>query len=244
MTLPLRDPSAPALSERDIEALDQALAELAARPGAGQALDAVSLDGYLCGVLLQPAPVPEPAWLPGVFDVEAPGAGPSPLQALAPQAAFVASLARRRHAELAAAIARRSWFDPWVYELDDPALPPAQATLPWVAGFAAAMDRFPGLMALDHPGLLEPLAVLYAVFDPEDLEDADELLALIEELEPASTLQEAVEDLVHSVLRLADVSLPLPPGGRGRQPPPARSGAPARRPSSGPPGRGGPRRRP
>jgi uncharacterized protein len=79
------------------------------------------------------------------------------------------------------------------------------------------MDRFSGLMAMDHPGLLEPLAILYAGFDPDDLEDADELLAVIETLEPPSSLGEAVEDLVRSVLLLADISRP-------------RSGGPARRP--------------
>ena len=92
--------------------------------------------------------------------------------------------------------------------LDEDSLSPSDLTLPWVAGFAAAMDHFNGLMAIDHPGLLEPLAVLYAVFDPDDLEDADELLAVIETLEPPTTLAEAVEDLVRSVLLLADVSRP------------------------------------
>ena len=95
-----------------------------------------------------------------------------------------------------------------MFEVDEDSLSPSDLALPWVAGFAAAMDHFNGLMAIDHPGLLEPLAVLYAVFDPDDLEDADELLAVIETLEPPTTLAEAVEDLVRSVLLLADVSRP------------------------------------
>jgi uncharacterized protein len=138
-----------------------------------------------------------------------------------PQAQRLATLAQRRHAELEQAIAQRQWFDPWVFEVDVEAeaqdLSASDLTLPWVAGFAAAMDRFSGLMAMDHPGLLEPLAILYAGFDPDDLEDADELLAVIETLEPPSSLAEAVEDLVRSVLLLADISRP-------------RSGGPARRP--------------
>jgi uncharacterized protein len=68
----------------------------------------------------------------------------------------------------------------------------------------------------------EPLAVLYRSFDPDDLEDADELLALIEELEPPADLAEAVEALVNSVLLLADVTRPLastrPGAPRARRP--------------------------
>jgi uncharacterized protein len=52
--------------------------------------------------------------------------------------------------------------------------------------------------------------VLYSHFDPEDLEDADDLLPLIDELEPAATLADAVEDLVRCSLLLADVTRPRP----------------------------------
>jgi uncharacterized protein len=80
--------------------------------------------------------------------------------------------------------------------------------MPWVAGFATACAHFPALMALDDPALLEPLAVLYMHLDPEDLEDADALIAEIETLEPPQDLPEAVEGLVRSTLLLADVSRP------------------------------------
>lgn len=203
----------PPLSPAEFDELDHALANWPAPP---EPLDVVALDGYLCGVLLQPEPVAPQQWLPGVFDADGVAQALPP----GPVAARVATLARRRHAELEAAIAARRWFDPWVFELDDAELAPHAATLPWVAGFAAAMDRFPGLMACPAQELLEPLAVLYAAFDPEDLEDAAELLEEIETLEPPATLQEAVEDLVTSVLRLADVARPGRPGrlGARRQP--------------------------
>ena len=66
--------------------------------------------------------------------------------------------------------------------------------------------------------LLEPLATLttlYRRLDPDELEDADELLAEIETLALPETLVEAVEDLVLSVLLMADVSRPAgrPRGG-------------------------------
>jgi uncharacterized protein len=95
-------------------------------------------------------------------------------------------------------------------------------------------------MRSDSPELAEPLAVLYRCFDPEDLEDAEELLALIEELEPPADLAEAVESLVNSVLLLADVTRPLastrprraaPP--RPRRPGPGVGGKPKPGPRSG-----------
>jgi uncharacterized protein len=200
------------LSDAELTELEQLLDSL---PAPLEPLDISALDGYLCGVLLQPQPVPASQWLRWVGDVEGQALPPGP------QAQRLATLAQRRHAELEQAIAQRQWFDPWVFEVDVEAeaqdLSASDLTLPWVAGFAAAMDRFSGLMAMDHPGLLEPLAILYAGFDPDDLEDADELLAVIETLEPPSSLAEAVEDLVRSVLLLADISRP-------------RSGGPARRP--------------
>jgi uncharacterized protein len=195
------------LSDAELTELEQLLDGL---PEPLEPLDISALDGYLCGVLLQPQPVPASQWLRWVGDVEGQALPPGP------QAQRLATLAQRRHAELEHAVAQRQWFDPWVFEVDAEAdaqdLSASDLTLPWVAGFAAAMDRFGGLMAMGHPGLLEPLAVLYAGFDPDDLEDADELLAVIETLEPPSSLSEAVEDLVRSVLLLADISQPRPSG--------------------------------
>jgi uncharacterized protein len=72
------------------------------------------------------------------------------------------------------------------------------------------------------------MAVLYAAFDPEDLEDADELLEEIETLEPPASLDEAVEDIVQSVMRLADVSRPLPKAVSAPRRPPPRRGPPPR----------------
>ena len=146
----------------------------------------------------------------------------------------------RRHAELDDAIQRRQWFDPWVFELadegdesdaqdspraqdDDDEFDPddtgaVDAVYPWVAGFATALELFPDLMALDPKALTEPLALLYRHLGPDDLEDADELLAEIESLEPPEDLTEAVEGLVRATLLLADIARPV--GGSG---PPARA---------------------
>jgi uncharacterized protein len=166
-----------------------------------QAMDVSALDGYLCGVLLQPRAVPFSRWWPYVVDLEG---------RLAPTNSAldeVQALVQRRHAELNAAIANRQWFDPWIYQLDDDAAP-GECVLPWTAGFAAAMEFFPELMAMDDPELVEPLALLFMHFDPQDLEDADALIAVIDTLEPPTDLGEAVQDVVRALMLLADVSRP------------------------------------
>ena len=190
------------LNEQELDTLQSLMDSL---PDTLDPLDTVMIDGYLCGVLLQPQPVPEAQWLAHIPDVE----GRTPPKRF--DAVLMRSLVLRRYSELNRAIAQRQWFDPWVYELDDQATP-SETVLPWVAGFATAVDLFTLLMDRYEAKLLEPLATLYRHLDPDDLEDAEELLAEIETLAPPETLVEAVEDLVRSVLLMADVSRPQPTG--------------------------------
>jgi uncharacterized protein len=178
-------------------------------------LDVSMLDGFLCGVLVQPQQIALSRWLRHVTDVDG-----RPLPARF-DASRLHALAQRRHAELAAAIGQRLWFDPWVFELGDE--PDAQdrrdtdgdgdaardAALPWVAGIATAFELFPELTRQPAETTLEPLALLYRHLDPDDLEDADELLAEIETLEPVADLAEAVEGLVRATLLLADAAAEL-----------------------------------
>jgi len=218
MTGATHRPAAHPLTERE---LDELQALLDSVPAPLEALDVSMLDGFLCGVLVQPRAIPRARWLPHVTDVDG-----RPLPAR-----FAVSrlheLALRRHAELNDAIARRQWFDPWVFELtaEDNGNEDAsetEAVYPWVAGFATALELFPDLMALDAQALTEPLALLYRHLAPDDLEDADELLAEIEQLEPPADLSEAVEELVRATLLLADISRPVR----------ARSASPGRRRAS------------
>lgn len=190
-------------AERDrLEALLDAL------PPPLEPLDLSALDGFLVGVLLQPRAIARERWLRHVTDLD--GRAPPPGLKLD----TLHGLVQRRHAELERAIAGRQWFDPWVFELeaDDSGDAPlvSQMVLPWVAGFSAALDAFPALLQIDDIALREPLAVLYAHFDPEDLEDAADLRQLIDEIEPPDSIAEAVEDLVRCSLLLADVSRPRP----------------------------------
>ena len=189
----------------DDNGLDRLQALLDALPAPLQPLDVSALDGYLCGVLLQPKLLPPARWLPHVADIESHEAPPGPARD------ELEALVRRRHAELDGAIGDRQWFDPWIYQLDSDdghAASPADSVLPWTAGFAAAMELFPELMALDNPELVEPLALLFMHFDPEDLEDADALIAVIDTLEPPKDLAEAVQDVVRALMLIADVTRP------------------------------------
>ena len=217
------------LSERELDELQTIIDGV---PAPLEALDVSMLDGYLCGVLLQPRHVPVARWLPHVMDVDG--------RPLPPRfdATRLNALLLRRHAELDDAIQRRQWFDPWVFELGDEE-PGAQrdhddddddgnfgaidAVYPWVAGFATALELFPDLMALDAKALTEPLALVYRHLAPDDLEDADDLLAEIESLEPPDDLSDAVEGLVRATLLLADISRPVAdtasPPARPRRPP-------------------------
>jgi len=193
------------IGDNDIDQLQRALDML---PDSLAPLDVSALDGYLCGVLLQPEPIAAARWLRHVFDADG-RALPAGCET-----ARIDAIARRRHAELSGAIARREWFDPWVFELDpadgvdDDALDPvSQAALPWVAGFALAMEQFPALMQrIDAAGAVAPLALVYRHLPTEDLEDADDLIEEIESLEPCADLGEAVEGLVRATLLLADLA--------------------------------------
>jgi uncharacterized protein len=167
-------------------------------------LDLSALDGFLVGVLLQPQPVARDRWLRHVPDVEG---RPVPQGV---RLYTLNELVLRRHAELERAISARQWFDPWVFDFESAAgqteMLPSQKVLPWVAGLAAALERFPALLQISDPALREPLAVLYAHFAPGDLDDADDLLSLIDQIEPPGNLADAVQDLVRCTLLLADVS--------------------------------------
>ena len=219
------------LSDTEIAELEARLDQIAAAAPDLAPLSMSAIDGYLCGVLLQPQPVPEVNWLPRVGDEQA---RPLPTTLDASLAALHA-LVRRRHAVLGQAIAQRRWFDPWVFDIDtgdngagdldmgndgsdsdsdDGANAMHASVLPWVVGFDLALQTHPGLLRLQGvagAALAEPLALLYQHFaddELEGLEDEPALAAALAQIEPPADLAQAVEDIVRAVLLLADVSRP------------------------------------
>ena len=126
------------------------------------------LDGYLCGVLVQPRLIEPDEWLPPVFDLD--GAA-FPASADAAWRARCEALITRRYEALREALLEDGGFDPLVPE--DRRRRPARgagraarpraarsraALMPWVAGFEHAAARFPELEALPDDDVQAALA--------------------------------------------------------------------------------------
>lgn len=100
------------LSDAEFDELDELLA---ATPEPLNPLDASMLDGYLCGVLVQPRLIPIEEWLPPIFDYEG---QPLPADIDPAWLAKVRSLAERRFASLNQSMLEQGWFYPLVLDLE------------------------------------------------------------------------------------------------------------------------------
>lgn len=200
------------LDDAEFAQLDELLART---PEPFEPLDAVMLDGYLCGVIVQPMLLEPATWLQHVFDFEG---RPLPEDVDADWRAETEALIARRHAALNRALAEDGWFDPLILELDgeaddeidpeDPeaALPPiSRALMPWVAGFQHAMACFPDLEELDDEGVALALARLYRHL-PAESEEERELVETLDQEQPLETLDEAIDELVASVADLYELT--------------------------------------
>ncbi len=198
------------LSDAEFDELDRLLADT---PEPHEPLDAVMLDGYLCGVLVQPVLLEPEAWLAHVFDVDG---APLPDYVDAAWLSRCRALILRRHAALNQALVEDGWFDPLILEPDDEAHPDAApeanpiraALMPWVAGFHHAALSFPDLLELPDDAVMNALARLFRHL-PAETDEEREVLATLEREHPLATLDEAIEDLVVSVADLADLTSEL-----------------------------------
>jgi uncharacterized protein len=206
-TLP---PSRGALAAADVDLSQDEIGELdallAAIPEPLDPLDAVMLDGFLCGVLVQPQLVDVDDWLPFVFDAGGHRWGeaePGPEQRRA------RALVLRRHAAINRSLAERGDFDPLLLEPSQDnadeqaraAADPVGAMLsPWVAGFEQAVQLLPALVALDDPQVRAALARVLA-FAPS----SDE--AATKRAKPTATLDQAIEAIVAGVAELYELTL-------------------------------------
>jgi uncharacterized protein len=205
------------LSDAEFQALDDLLA---AAPAPLEAMDAVMLDGYLCGVIAQPAPIAPEAWLPWVLDAQGRAFAADPAWPDYPRAR---GLMLRRHAALNRAIEGEGWFDPLILEPDDDAddaeapaaegdadelaalNPVSRALAPWVAGFHFACVTFPGLLEHDEPAVATTLARLWRHL-PAEGDDERELVAVLDRELPLASLEAAIGDLVDAVAELAELT--------------------------------------
>jgi uncharacterized protein len=115
-------PSRPAptrdLTDAEFAELDELLQQT---PEPAEPLDAVMLDGYLCGVLVQPQLLTPSDFLPFIFDFD--GRDLPELDTPEHNAWLerTTALIARRYAALNRSMAQDGWFDPLVLELDEEA---------------------------------------------------------------------------------------------------------------------------
>ncbi|MDQ6679619.1 MAG: UPF0149 family protein, partial [Pseudomonadota bacterium] len=124
MSLPTR-PLTPApahdLNDAEFAELDGLLADT---PEPLEPLDVVMLDGYLCGVIVQPVLLEPATWLAHVFDFDG---RPLPDEVDPGWHQRTTALIQRRHAALNRALAEQGWFDPLVFEIEDGDEPAGEA---------------------------------------------------------------------------------------------------------------------
>jgi uncharacterized protein len=208
MTAPPAAAVAPVdLGDADWEELDALLAQT---PEPLEPLDAVMVDGYLCGVIVQPVALDPAAWLSHVFDLE--GAR-LPGDVDADWQRRVTALVLRRHAALTHDLVEYGGFDPLVFEPagpsdDEPddtgwaALAPASRALaPWVAGFEHAIACFPDLLELDDAEVHAALDRIFRHLPPETDEERVQR-AQLDRAQPVGALDDEIDALVADVADL------------------------------------------
>ena len=137
------------LTDAEFAELDDLLLET---PEPLEPVDVVMLDGFLCGVIVQPVLLEPATWLPHVFDFDG---RPLPDDVKPEWLQRTTALIMRRHAALNRAIVEDRWFDPLVLEFD--ADPPSES----VAGAEVEVDVDPAARQNDSArassdGLAEP----------------------------------------------------------------------------------------
>ena len=200
------------LTDAEFAELDEMLA---ATPAPLQALDASMLDGYLCGVLVQPRLIPFDEWLPNIFDYDG---GLLPEDVDQTWLGRVRELVERRHAALNRQLVEDGWFDPVVLDLDeseapDPeedaevaAMSPISRTLlPWVAGFQHAQLCFPDLSDMPDDAVMAALARLYRHL-PAETDEEKEIIATLDREHPLKDIDDAIEEMVVTVADLCDLT--------------------------------------
>ena len=211
------------LSDAEFAELDGLLADI---PEPLQPLDAVMLDGYLCGVIVQPTLIPADEWMPFVFD-----AGGHRWGAAEPEAEQLRAraLILRRHAALNRSIAEFGGFDPFLLEpspdeadgeaepdvvgaevpVPVPTDPIVDTLLPWVAGFEQALQVFPGLDELDDDSVATTLARLLRFLPEADGETGRAVAEVLARERPLASLDDAIGEVVACVAELYDITEPL-----------------------------------
>jgi uncharacterized protein len=203
------------LTDAEFAELDDLLLET---PEPLEPLDAVMLDGYLCGVIVQPVLLEPATWLAHVFDFDG---RPLPDEVDPAWLQRTTALIMRRHAALNRAIVEDGWFDPLVLEFDDEhprepvpegevdpmatLSPVSQSLMPWVAGFQHATVCFPDLAEMPDDAVMSALARLYRHL-PAETDEEREVVETLDREHPLATLDDAMEELVVTVADLQELT--------------------------------------
>jgi uncharacterized protein len=220
---PRSDIPAPKDAAPHLDLTDAEFAELdallAAAPAPLEPCDAVMLDGFLCGVLVQPTLIETDAWLPYAFDFEG---RPVPADVDALWLSRVRLMVLRRHGALREAM-NDGWFDPLILEADDEDAqasesedddgsdpmsavdPVSRPLVPWVAGFELAAVLFPGLLETPDEAVMAAMARVLRHLPAQSEEQRQVNDALNREM-PLPSLDAAIEELVAAVLDVHDLT--------------------------------------
>jgi uncharacterized protein len=183
-------------------------------------LELMTLDGYLCGVIVQPVLLEPATWLAHIFDFEG---RPLPEDVDPQWLRRITAHIMRRYSALNRAIGEDDgMFDPLVLEFDeeegtaqelgadevDPvqSLNPISRTLmPWVLGFLHATECFPDLAEMHDDAVMSCLARLFRHL-PAETDEEREIVTTLDREYPLATLDEAIADLVATVAELQDLT--------------------------------------
>lgn len=198
----------PSLTDTEINEIDELLAAV---PAPFETVDAVILDGYLAGVLVQPVRLEPEDWLPPIFGTEGmpePGI-PGWTEA---QHTRLVSLITRRKDEILRGILEEGWFDPIIpmIEDEDGKVLEGKDALEglgyWAAGFEWALANFPQLEEAALSGVPDLLDSIWRHLPDQD-ETQQAMTKALDEEHPLKNLDEAIEALVFDVVDLAQIGL-------------------------------------
>ena len=198
----------PGLSDADIHELDMLLASV---PEPFETVDAVILDGYLAGVLVQPVALQPEQWLPPIFGTEGMPDADSPGWSKAQHDKLIELITRRKD-EILRGILDEGWFDPIVPMLEDEegkALSGKEAMEGlgyWAAGFEWALANFPQLEEAGLAGVPDLLDSIWRHL-PEQDETQQAMTKALDQEHPLNNLDEGIEALVFDVVDLAQIAI-------------------------------------
>jgi uncharacterized protein len=193
------------LNDEEIRELDELLAAV---PAPWEAMDVVMLDGYLCGLLVQPTPPSKSEWLPPIFgEHETPFHTDVAGWSIAQQERLEALIAQR-WAAIEDGLIDQGWFDPIVPGSEEATAltPPFEGLGFWVSGFEWALAHFTALEDKGLPDVPDLLDSLWRHLPEQDETQAAMTQALDQE-HPLHTLDGAIEQLVFDVGDLHAVAL-------------------------------------